>query len=89
MFLIEHALEFEVFDLFFEFVDICLYRFQRGIIVLFFGHFKQLQSIGEAGSQVFDGKNNVFETFLLFAQLLSALLIGPDARIFERLIDFF
>ena len=40
MFLIEHALEFEMFDLFLEVVDIGFYRFQRGVIVLFFGHFK-------------------------------------------------
>ena len=40
MFLIEHALEFEMFDLFFETADISFYRFQRGVIVLFFGHFK-------------------------------------------------
>jgi len=38
---------------------------------------------------VFDGKDNVFETFLFFAQLLSSLLIRPDARVLERLINFF
>jgi hypothetical protein len=38
---------------------------------------------------VFNGKDNVFKTFLFFAQLLSTLLIRPYARVFKGLIDFF
>jgi hypothetical protein len=80
--IIEHPAKFHALDQFLDAVRVFLDR-NQGIFITFFARpRKQIVRIAQIGIDFGEGKDNRFQRFLFFAQILRAFLVVPDGRIF-------
>jgi hypothetical protein len=70
-------------------VGISLDRFQRIGIAFFARHLQQVVGILDAGVDAGQRVDYVLERFLFAAQVLGALRVIPDFRVFEFAVDLF
>jgi hypothetical protein len=57
---------------------------------LFFArHREQILRVVQVGIGAFERENDVFQRFLFLAEVLGALGIVPDGRIFQFFVDLF
>jgi hypothetical protein len=85
---VEHAAEFQVRHALLDFLQIGLNRKHRRIVAFGARHLEQLAGVREAGADRGQAADRGFEGLLFLAELLGALLVAPDARLGERLLDF-
>jgi len=79
----EHAPEFEVRDGLPGLRDVGLDRRERRIVVLGARELEQLPGVAQLAIEAGEDADGVLELFLFAPQLLGALGIGPDVRLFE------
>ena len=87
--LVEHALEFELFDVVAEGFDFLGHEFGAVEIFVGNGHVEKLLGVRDARAQALEAPDEVFKKFLFFADFLCALGIVPERRVFNLAVDFF
>jgi hypothetical protein len=85
----EHALELELPDFRREVVDVVVDRRNRALVVLADREIEQVAGLAERIGQRADPADDAIEIRALLAELLRALRVVPDVRIFELARDFF
>jgi hypothetical protein len=83
----KHAPEFQRFDLLAQRFGIGLDRLQRVVVVFLARHVEQIAGIAQSGIDFSEGVDHAFERLLFLAQCQRALLVVPDGRVFEFLVD--
>jgi hypothetical protein len=58
------------------------------VVAFFLRHLEELGVVSQAGRQLVDDDDDVFQGFLFFAEGLGALRVVPDGRVFEFGVDF-
>jgi hypothetical protein len=84
---VEHAAELEIRDLLFDLLYVQSNSLQGRVIALGARHLEQLPRVGQARADRGQAADRGFEGLFLLAELLGALLVAPDARLGERLLD--
>jgi hypothetical protein len=84
----EHALELELGDGALELFDVALDSARGSLVLLGFGEPEQLTGVGEPLPQLVARADDRFEPGALAAELLGALGVVPDRRLFELPQDF-
>jgi hypothetical protein len=84
---VKHPTELHVADPALERVDVLRNRGERLVVGLGAGEIEQLRAVLEPRTEVGQRANDRFELLSLFAQLLRALRVVPDAGVFERFGD--
>ncbi len=85
----EHALELELADFRGEVVDVVGDRRDRAFVVLANCEIKQIAGLAERIGQRADAADDAIEARALLAELLRALRVVPDVRIFKLARNFF
>jgi hypothetical protein len=85
----EHALELELLDFRREVVDVGGNRRDRALVVLADRQIQQVAGLAERTGQRADAADDAIEVRALLAELLRALRVVPDVRVFELARDFF
>ncbi|APA71272.1 hypothetical protein YQ44_09905 [Janthinobacterium sp. 1_2014MBL_MicDiv] len=62
-------------------------RFQRLFVALFTGHVEQVLRVAQVGVGLGQREDDGFQRLLLLAEVLGALGIVPDGRIFQFFVD--
>ena len=86
--LIEHALEFELFNVVTEGFDFLGYQFGAVEIFIGNGHVEKFLGIRDARVQALEAPDEIFKNFLFFTDFLCALRIVPERRVFNLAVDF-
>ena len=86
--LIEHALEFKLFDVVTEGFDFLGHQFGAVEIFVGYGHVEKFLGIRDARAQALEAPDEVFKKFLFFTDFLCALGIVPERRVFNLTVDF-
>jgi len=71
-----------------EFADVGFDRFQRLVVVFHARQFEQLAGVGEAAADLIQVQYDAFQRLALAAELLRALGVVPDFRVFQQAGDF-
>jgi hypothetical protein len=79
----EHALEFQLFDVRSQTVDVIGDSGGSALVLLGFGQFEQLARAGKAVAERADAIDDPVERRALLAELLGALGVVPDVRVFQ------
>jgi hypothetical protein len=85
----EHAPELEVLDHLADGHDIGLDGLERRVVAFAAGEVEELARIGKAGIDLLERAAGFLERAALLAEVLRALRIVPDLRVFEGLGDFY
>jgi hypothetical protein len=83
----KHAPEFETFDGALQRFGIAFDARKRGIVVLVARDVVELTCIAHARAQTFQRTDDAFERLAFFSEVLRALGLVPDIRIFGELDD--
>jgi len=86
---VEHAPELEAGDASLQRRDVGLDADDRLLVFLGAGEFEQFSGVVQALIDVAQRDDYAFEGFLFLAQVLGALGIVPDFRVFQGAADFF
>jgi len=79
----EHALEFELFDVCGQAIDVARHRFGGAGVVLRLGEVQQLIGAVQPFAERANAIDDAVELSTLLAELLRALRVVPDVRVFE------
>ena len=85
----EHALEFELVDFRGELIDIVGDCSDRAFVVFADRKIEQIAGLAERIGQRADAADDALEIRAFLAEILRALRVVPDVRIFEFARDFF
>src|SRR5439155_2605236 len=85
--IVEHPTEFHVADRPLERLDVLRYGDERRVIALAAGELEEFSAVLQPRAEVRERADDALELFSLFAELLRALRVAPDARVFERLCN--
>jgi hypothetical protein len=84
----EHALEFELFDLEGQSIDVALDFLQRACIGFFSREVDQFRGIAQGTLETIQAAYHLLELGTLLAQFLGSFRVIPDARLFELALYF-
>jgi hypothetical protein len=84
----EHALEFELFDARGKLVDVVRDRCDRAFVVFVDRKIEQIAGFGQRVGQTADAADDALEARAFLAEILRALRVVPDVRVFELAGDF-
>ena len=85
---VEHASELEPLDLGRHFGGLAFDGDEAGGVAVFARHLEQLGVVGELAGEPVEHMHDVFKRFFFAAQVLGALGVVPDRRVFESGLDF-
>jgi len=85
----EHATEFELLDLALQLAEIGLDRLEGVVVVLGLGELEEILEVARLRVDLLQRQYHVFELALFLAELLRALGVVPDGRVFQRAVNFF
>ena len=86
---VEHALEFELFNVLFKAFDFFGDKLRAVLVRVGHGHVEKFLRVFDARGQAFEAADQVFEHLLLFADFLRALGVVPERGVFNLAVDFF
>jgi hypothetical protein len=85
---VEHAAEFERRNVLLEFLDVRGDPHEGRIVCFRARQAEQLGGVGQSAADAQQRADRALERFLLLAELLRALLVAPDFRIAQQVLDF-
>jgi len=84
---VEHPTELHLADRALERVDVLRNGDECRVVALGAGELEQFSAVLQSRVKAGQCADDAFELFSFLAELLRALRVGPDARVFERLYD--
>jgi hypothetical protein len=84
---VEHPAELHVVDGALEHADILRHGDECRVVALGPGELEQLSAVLQARIKIGQRADDAFELFSFLAELLRALRVGPDGRVFQRLYN--
>ena len=59
------------------------------VVAFFLCHLEQVGSIKQVAARLLERQHDAFQRLLFLAEVLGPLLVIPDGRVFEFLVDLF